>query len=56
MSDRPSGVGLSAEPADYAARYDRMLAVGVGPLLTRFLVAVIGSSLVIGLMFALVRG
>jgi hypothetical protein len=56
MSDRPSGVGLNAEPDDYAARYDHMVAVGVGPLLTRFLVAVIGSSLVIGLILALVSG
>jgi len=56
MSDRPSGVGLNAEPDDYAARYDRMIAVGTGPLLTRFLVAVSGCSLTLGLILALVRG
>ena len=56
MSERPPGVGVNAEPDDYAARYDRMVAVGIGPLLVRFLAAVIGSALIIGMILALVRG
>ena len=51
-----SGPDQLANADTYADRYDHMVDAGTGALLTRFLVATIGTLLVTGALFALLRG
>lgn len=55
MTHAHHGPDLTANAPGYADRYGRMVTNGTGPLLTRFLAATIGASLIAGLLFALLR-
>ena len=54
MSDSPSSPDGAA--AGYADRYERMLNVGVGPLLTRSLLVGVVSLVALLAVMALLRG
>lgn len=56
MTHPHHGPDLTANAPDYAERYDRMVGVGTGPALARFLGFTIGTLLVAGVLFALFRG
>jgi hypothetical protein len=56
MSEPRTGLGLNAEPDDFAVRYQRMVDIGVAPLLTRVALVVAGSLVILWLFLALIGG